>query len=131
MNDVDSISIGVDIVSIQRMAQDMNKKNFINRVFTNEEIKYCRNKFNPSQHFAARFAGKEAVCKVLGITWEDGFVYKDIEIVIMNHIPQVILHGDVKRIAYERKIKNMKISLSHEKDYAIAFVLANQSAGSI
>lgn len=125
MDQLGSISIGVDIVSIERISKNIDDVNdrFINRVYTKNEIKYCKNKNNFSHHFAGKFACKEAVCKSLKIPRENGINWKDIEILNKENIPEVKLHGEAEKIAIERKITNIKISLSHEKDYAVAFVV--------
>jgi len=123
MDLMEIISIGVDIVSIDRIKNDIDEK-FLKRVYSNDETVYCNSKENPSNHFAGRLAGKEAVCKALKITWVTGINWKDIEIINNNDIPEVILHGEAKKVAEEKKIKNILISISHEKDYAIAFVIA-------
>jgi holo-[acyl-carrier protein] synthase len=128
MNIMDKFSIGVDIVSIERISKKIKDKNnrFVDRVYTNFEKKYCKNKENISYHFAGRLAAKEAVSKALKIPWDErGINWKDIEIINdKNNIPDVILYGDVKLIADEKKIKDIKISISHEKEYAVAFAIA-------
>ncbi len=123
MDLIDSISIGVDIVSIGRISNNLDDR-FINRVYTKDEIKYCKTKNNNTHHFAGRLAGKEAVSKALKITWEEGINWKDIEILSgENSTPRVVLHGEAKKVANERKIRNIQISISHEKEYAVAFAI--------
>ncbi len=126
MDFMDFISIGVDIVDIGRISKNIDDINdrFINRVYTKDEINYCKNKKNNSHYFAGRLAGKEAVSKALKMSWEGGINWKDIEIINEeNGIPRVVLHGEAKKVANERKIKNIRISISHEKEYAIAFAV--------
>lgn len=126
MDLIDSISIGVDIVNIGRISKNIDDINerFIKRVYTEDEINYCKNKKNLSHHFAGRLAGKEAVSKALKMSWERGINWKDIEIINEeNGTPRVMLHGEAKKVANERKIKNIRISISHEKEYAIAFAI--------
>ena len=123
MDLMDSFSIGVDIVSIDRISKNINDR-FINRVYTENEKNYCKNKKNISHHFAGRLAGKEAVRKALKMPWEQGVNWKDIEIINgEKDIPKVILHGETKKVANARKIRNIQISISHEKEYAIAFAI--------
>jgi holo-[acyl-carrier protein] synthase len=125
MNSIGSVSIGVDIVNITRMSKNIDKPNFINRVFTKYEIDYCKNKNNILHHYAGRFAGKEAVFKALKMSNNKGLHWKDIEIICEETgLPMIILHGDAKKLAAEKKITNIQISISHEKDYAVAFVIA-------
>ena len=123
---IDSISIGIDIVSTERISKNINDLNnkFINRVYTKDEINYCKSKENKTHHFAGRLAGKEAVSKALKMSWEKGINWRDIEIANeKNGIPKVILHGEAKKVAAERNTKDIQISISHEKDYAVAFAV--------
>ena len=57
--------VGVDLVEVKRISQLIKNNRFINRVFTQSEINYCQSKKNASQHYAVRFAAKEAVWKAL------------------------------------------------------------------
>ena len=126
------ISIGVDIVNVERISKNIDDVNnrFINRVYTKDEINYCMSRKNFSHHFAGRLAGKEAVSKALRLSWEKGLNWKDIEIINEeNGLPRVKLHGEIKKLANERKIRNIKISISHEKDYAVAFAVTDGSMG--
>ena len=126
MDLIDSISIGVDIVDIGRISKNIDDINdrFIKRVYTKDEIKYCKNKKNISHHFAGKLAGKEAVSKALKMSWDKGVNWKDIEIINEeNDIPSVVLHGEAKKVANKRKIKNIQLSISHENEYSIAFAM--------
>ena len=126
MDLMDFISIGVDIVHIERISKNIDDINdrFINRVYTKDEINYCKNKNNISLHFAGKLAGKEAVSKALKMSWKKGVNWKDIEIINEeNGIPSVVLRGEAKKVADERKIKNIQLSISHENEYAIAFAI--------
>jgi len=123
---INSISTGVDIVSIERISKNIDAINgrFINRIFTDCEIDYCKSKKNISHHFAGRLAGKEAVSKALKLSWEKGVNWRDIEIVNEeNDIPKVILHGEAENVSNIREIKDIQISISHEKEYAVAFAI--------
>jgi holo-[acyl-carrier protein] synthase len=110
------IEVGTDIVDILRIKKLVDKnKNFIERVFNNEEIKYCKLHKHYAEHFAVRFAAKEAVIKALGIK---EIPLKDISI---SHLktgkPIVKLSGKWNK--YE---KFLSVSLSHCDKYAVAFV---------
>lgn len=112
------MEIGTDIESVERFrAQPYNRnKKFYGSIFTDQEIDYCLSKSDPCQHFSARFAAKEAVIKAIG-----GSVYqaKDIEVVnYQNGQPSIKLKTKNKKL----KTKIL-ISLSHTKDYAIAFAI--------
>ena len=123
------ILIGVDIVSIDRISKNIDNthKKFINRVYTKNEIDYCNSKVNISHHFAGRLAGKEAIIKALKISWGDGIGWRDIEILNdKNGIPEIVFHGEAKKIVNERNIKDIQISISHEKNYAVAFAIMTE-----
>jgi fatty acid synthase subunit alpha, fungi type len=91
--------------------------NFVERNYTEAEIAYCRQQPNPSASFAARWAGKEAVFKSLGVASKGaGASMQDIEILPdANGVPQVILHGDAKTAASSKKVSKIHLSLSHSE----------------
>ena len=93
------ITCGTDIIEISRIRQSIEKigENFLNRVYTFNEIEYCESKKKQKyQHYAARFAAKEAVFKAISKDLEDKYKinWKDIEI-INNSLgrPDVFIHG--------------------------------------
>lgn len=105
------LGIGVDIEDIarfKRLSYGRNKK-FYEKVFAKNEIKYCLSKRDPAQHFAVRFCAKEAFIKAAGKQISD---YKSIEIKFEKKKPFVFW-----------KNKKYLLSLSHDKDKAIAFVI--------
>lgn len=103
--------IGIDVAEIKRFKSVSEK--FLNRVYTKEEIRYCRKSANPAMHFAARFAAKEAVIKA---TTKTDIALKDIFVKNRaNGAPTVFIRG---------KKKKFFISISHTKDVAIAVVVA-------
>ncbi len=110
------ISLGVDIVEVPRISRLIRQPRFLARVFTPVEISYCRGKRNAAQHFAVRFAAKEAVYKALG---RAGVPHKHIWIEkLSNGKPVIRLGGALKRL--ERKVS---VSLSHTAEYAVAMAL--------
>ncbi|APC79545.1 holo-ACP synthase [Clostridium botulinum] len=117
--------IGTDITEIRRIEKAIiRNKNFTNKLFTKDEMALWEKKNFKLEFIAGRFAAKEAVSKALGTGIRD-FNFKDIEI-INNELgkPQVILKPKAEDII--RKIsKSYKIhlSISHEKEYAIAYAL--------
>ncbi len=118
--------IGTDIVQVDRIDKNIENQNFLNKIYTEEEQEYLsKRNFNP-QTAAGIFAAKEAVSKALG-TGISGFNITDIE-VITNEFgkPEVFLHNDALEIAKERGIDKINISISHEKEYAIAFAIAER-----
>ena len=117
------IACGTDIIEIERIKQsieDIGEK-FLERVYTEQEIKYCESKKNQKyQHYAARFAAKEAAFKAISEQLNDKYAigWKDVE--IMNNFegkPYLNLKG----INLEN-IESMDLSISHCKEYAVANV---------
>ncbi len=121
--------IGTDIVNIKRFDKiaKKNKASFINRIFSKNEIKYCKNKKNPSSYYAKRFAAKEAMSKALGTGIRKGISFKNIEISNDNYgKPFIKLKGTTAQYLKKRiKSKNYYIylSLSDDKPWAQATVI--------
>lgn len=117
--------IGIDILEIDNITKsiEMSSK-FIERVFTSAEIEHCNKQCRKHQHYATRFAAKEAVMKALGVGWSEGIGWKEIEILRENNSPPtVILHGTAKKIADNLSVTNILVSLSHSDHYATAMVV--------
>ena len=92
--------------------------------FTTTEINYCESKFHPEIHFAARFAAKEAFFKALGTGWRGGMRWLDIS-VRNDELGKPELELSHKTLDNFKKTgsNNIHITLSHTKDYAVAFVI--------
>ncbi len=121
--------IGIDIVEIERLRKAMKrgKERFMRLVFTNTEIDYCNKKRLKYQHFAVRFAVKEAFMKALGTGWQNGIKWRDIETVNDKlGKPNLNLFGKAKELASEMKVKEIHVSLSHSENYAIAQVILEE-----
>lgn len=115
---IEKMGVGVDIECVDRFKEASNT--FLNKIFTESELAYCFSKVNPAQHLAVRFAGKEAVIKALGSFGRNIVDFKKIEITRnTNGVPFVKL-SDMDDI-------NVKISLSHCKNKAIAFVVITKN----
>jgi holo-[acyl-carrier protein] synthase len=116
--------IGTDIVEVGRIALKLNQKGFIERVFTPNEISYCLKQANKEQHFAARFAAKEAYMKAMGSGWTAQTDFRDIEVKgNKNGAPYINLHGKAFEFFNSSNLKKILVSLSHTKQTAIAFVI--------
>ena len=116
--------IGSDIVEVERIALKLNHKGFIERVFTDKEISYCLKQANMEQHFAARFAAKEAYMKAMGSGWTENADFREIEVIRNdNGAPSIQLHGKASKYFDSLSLENILISLSHTKQSAIAFVI--------
>jgi holo-[acyl-carrier protein] synthase len=117
--------IGTDIVEIEAIAKSIeNSIRFKERVFTKTEIDFCEQKPLRYQHYAARFAAKEAVMKALGTGWANGIQWKHIEAINEeNGKPFIRLTGKAKEQSKKMKIRGIHISLSHSEEYAVAVVV--------
>lgn len=114
---------GVDLIEIGRVEAAIQRHGgrLLGRVFTAGEVDLCQGR---AESLAARFAAKEAVAKALGcgigqVAWRDVEVLRD-----ENRAPRLLLHGKAARLAQQVGVVDWSISLSHEKQYAIAFVVA-------
>lgn len=120
------IKIGTDICQIDRVKSVYKryKQRFLKRILTKNEIKYVTsNKKNLLNRLAGRFAAKEAASKVLG-TGLRGVYFKEIEILREpSGAPKLILHKRAKQKANQKKLINFEVSISHERDFAIAIVI--------
>ena len=116
------LTTGVDIIEISRIREVLNsyQSRFLKRIFTDVEITYCRGR---APNLAGRFAAKEATMKALG-TGVRGVSWKDIEISRKDSgAPYVLLHGRAARRADILGLKDVSLSISHSRDYAVAFVV--------
>jgi holo-[acyl-carrier protein] synthase len=121
------LGIGTDIVECLRIAQMIQRhaELFINRVYTSHEIDYCQSRKQATQHFAGRWAAKEAVLKALGTGWRRGISWRDIE--IRNDSggkPVVVIHGGAKDAMERLGASQILISISHCRSHATAYALA-------
>ncbi len=116
---------GVDIIEIERIEKAIERHpQFIERLFTPAERRYCLKKPRPASHFALRFAAKEAVAKALG-TGVSGFSFKDIEVERQkNGKPQVALKGKARQLAETLGVEELYLSLSFSRYNAIASCIA-------
>lgn len=118
------ITCGTDIIEINRIKKDIEDlgENFINRIYTENEIEYCESKKQQKyQHYAARFAAKEAVFKAVSDFLDNKYSISWKEIQILNNTqgkPMVKLEGQ----QFEN-LESIDLSLSHCKDYATANVV--------
>lgn len=116
--------IGIDIIEIDRIKKSIERfdKIFLNKIYTNTELEYCLSKKNKYQHFAARFAAKEAIAKALATGWSKGFRWKDIEIYNeKSGMPSVKLTGKLKEFLGTDKL--LKITMSHSEHYVTCFAI--------
>ncbi|MHA7733150.1 holo-ACP synthase [Nitrosopumilus sp. S6] len=117
---MENVCVGVDIENISRFVNIHKKKDrkFLDKIFTEREIDYCFEKVKPEQHLAARFAAKEAIIKACNTICNNVLSFIDIE--IQNNINGIPLVHIKKK---EFSGMDIKLSLSHSSDNAIAFAV--------
>ena len=122
---------GVDIVEVFRMRDAIDKwgDSFLTKIFTPAEIKYSSAKRFSCQHFAARFAAKEAVVKAFGEPRKFPILWTEIEVLNDGEgKPVVKFHNDALKLKNKKKIKSVVLSMSHSKNYAVANVILLKGA---
>jgi len=115
--------IGVDLIEIERIQSSIDQfgETFLRKIFTEAEIAYCWSRKNPAQHFAARFAAKEAVSKALSTGWAGEFEWKNVEVTNeLSGKPNIILHGSTADVLKKSKVH---LSLSHSDSSVAAFAI--------
>ena len=116
--------IGIDLVKISRMKSAIGKwgKSFLKRIFTEDEIAYCYERKEPYPSLSVRFAAKEAFVKAIGS--ELHIPLTDIEIINdKSGRPSIKPKGEIKQFFKKKSIRRCHLSLSHEKEYGIAYVV--------
>lgn len=120
------VGVGTDVVDLDRFAAALARRpRLAERCFTPAEAAYCRAKGFPAQHFAARFAAKEAVGKALGIGMTR---WREVEVVRGRGAPTIALHGRYARRGQELGVGRVHISLTHDRGVAMAFAVAESLA---
>ncbi len=122
----DSVSMGVDIVEIERIRAIIGRSPaFVKRAFSSEERAYCDAAAQPEYHYATRFAAKEAVLKALGTGFSQGIKAADVEVVLNSKgKPHVRLKGKAALVARQKGINEIPLSLSYTHSEAVACALA-------
>lgn len=127
------ITTGIDIIEVERIKKAIEDlgDNFLNRIYTSAEIEYCnKSDVMKYQHYAARFAVKEAVYKAISnyVLDRDDGLWTSIEVINYESGKPGInvekLNKNITKTANDLKIKDIDISISHIKEYAIASAVA-------
>jgi holo-[acyl-carrier protein] synthase len=119
------VKVGVDLIEIARVRRALERyPNFRERCFTEDERRYCDSRPNPAQHYAARFAGKEAVGKALGFGVARAFAWREVEIVGRPK-PDVRLSGRVGEWAERLGAGRLDLSMTHSRELAAAVCVAD------
>jgi holo-[acyl-carrier protein] synthase len=115
--------IGTDIIEIERIHDSIEKYGdiFLRKLFTGHEISYCSSKAFPTQHYAARFAAKEALSKAIATGWSGEFEWKNVEVVNSPAgKPDFVFYGHTAEVL---KGHSVFLSMSHSDKTVIAFVV--------
>ena len=119
------IGTGIDIIEVDRIAARVGRDSgFKEMVFSKNEMKYCDAKASPFEHYAARFAAKEAFLKAVGSGWDSGLQWNEIE--VLNEAggkPVLYISGMTKEMLLPLGIRVIHVSLSHLKSMATAIVI--------
>jgi holo-[acyl-carrier protein] synthase len=120
------VSIGIDIIEVRRVREVLKRTpSFAERVFTEAERAYCDSRgVVAPQHYAARFAAKEAALKALQTGWRGGISWHDVEIAAHDSgAPYLVLHGMAKELMENSGASKAHLSMSHTAEHAIAEVV--------
>ena len=123
---MDVKGIGIDLAKIPRLRRVVERWNerFLRRVFTDEELAYCRRRRDPIPHLAARFAAKEAALKALGTGLRMGVRWRELEVRReRGQAPTMVLSGRCRAIALSKGARHVLVTLTHDGDYALAQVM--------
>jgi holo-[acyl-carrier protein] synthase len=118
--------IGIDVVQNERIRDSIQRfgDRFLNRIYTEREIDYCRKCARPEIHYAARFAAKEAAFKALGTGWTAGVTWKDVEVRrLASGKPELHLYGQALAHATAAGATQFHISLTHDQLVSCAVVV--------
>jgi len=121
------LGIGTDIIECLRIAKMIERHGeiFLTRVYTPHEIDYCTARKAATQHYAGRFAAKEAVLKALGTGWTRGIQWRDIEVRNeMGGKPLIHLSGAAAELCQKNDIAEVLVSISHCRTHATAYAMA-------
>jgi holo-[acyl-carrier protein] synthase len=120
------VSIGIDIIEVRRIREVLRRTpRFAERVFTSAERAYCDGRGAvAAQHYAARFAAKEAALKALQTGWRGGIGWQDVEIASRDGgAPYLLFHRQVQELFAGSGANSAHLSLSHTSEHAIAEVI--------
>ncbi|HKB67038.1 MAG TPA: holo-ACP synthase [Pyrinomonadaceae bacterium] len=124
------VAIGIDIIEVARIREVLARTpRFRERVFTAAERAYCDSRGAvAAQHYAARFAAKEAALKALQTGWRGGISWQDVEVAARESgAPYLVLHGPVLELFNNSGSTAAHLSISHTAEHAIAQVVLEQS----
>ena len=124
------VSIGIDIIEVQRVRETIERTpRFAERVFTEAERAYCESRGAvAAQHYAARFAAKEAALKALQTGWSGGIGWQDIEVTAKESgAPMILFHGRARELYEQSGATSAHLSIAHTSEHAVAEVILEKS----
>jgi holo-[acyl-carrier protein] synthase len=120
------ISVGIDIIEVRRVRETIERTpRFAGRVFTEAERAYCESRGAvAAQHYAARFAAKEAALKALQTGWSGGISWQDIEVSAKESgAPIILFHGRARELYDQSGATSAHLSIAHTTEHAVAEVV--------
>ena len=125
------IGLGLDATDIPRIAATLERygDRFMQRVFTEGEIAYCRRRRHPEIHFAGRFAAKEAAMKALGTGHSQNVLWRDIEVIRRSGPPQLHFRGGAARRFAALGADGSLLTITHSDALALAQVMIFRNIG--
>lgn len=117
------LGVGIDMEETARIGESIEKfgAKFLEKIYTEAEVKFCDGKANAVERYTARFAAKEATFKALQASWDEGVSWRDFEVIAQpGGAPRMELSGGAARIAEGKGVKRIHLSFSHTKHYVTA-----------
>jgi len=118
------VGVGIDVLAVARMATELSDRGLRDTVFTPDEIAYCEAMRYPEQHYAARFAAKEALFKALAADGRSGMRWREVEVRReASGRPTLLLHGTTRELAEGLAVDGVFVTLAHTPELAAATVV--------
>ncbi len=121
------LGIGTEIVECPRIGKmiEQHGELFLRRVYTDREVRFCQSRKHAIEHFAGRWAAKQAILKAIGTPWSRGVVLTDLEVRQENgDEPRVHVRGTAREVALRLGIGDILVTVSHCRTYATAYATA-------
>ena len=126
------VGVGTDIVECLRIGRmiETHGELFLARIYTDREIRYCQSRKHATEHFAGRWAAKEAIFKCLGTGPRNGITWTDFEVRSDNDgRPRVLVGGAAKERLRNLRVSDILLSIAHCRAYATAHAIAIRNGG--
>ena len=118
------VGLGTDVLAVARIAAEVRDRRLRDAVFTPDEIAYCEAMRYPAQHYAARFAAKEALFKALAMDGQAGMRWREVEVRRdASGRPNLVLHGAIRELAEGLAVDGVFVTLAHTSELAAATVV--------